>query len=400
MNIGKIKEMFFYTNWLVIILFVVCFGFVGQVSSKDNSFYQDSSLIKQKNLSFQTFNTNSLLTGCSSALGLLTGTPYYDNDCKTDVAIWRQGTNAEFWALGSYANNPIINQYGTNGDIPLAGDFDGDGVSDIAVYRVLTGNKGNWYILSSMNPNPIAAPIHFGTSPYDMPVLGKFENTGNSTNIAVFRMVIKEIEDRTVVVPTFYYKKSPFVKIELSEKPINQSDLVPVVSNYDDDGITDFAVWSKNNGRWNIKYSSTGVEQSVVFGVSGDVPVPGNYKNNAADNNRSDLAVWRQSTGTWWIYHTNNGEVQNIQFGSSGDQPVAGDYDGDGFMDIAVFRPSTGFFHILGSSVGYYTVQFGLAGDIPIALPTWSSVELFTGGPQVKCPTEICSKSCPEEGCS
>ena len=36
--------------------------------------------------------------------------------------------------------------WGSSTDSPVPGDFDGDGIADIAVWR---GSEGNWYILQS-----------------------------------------------------------------------------------------------------------------------------------------------------------------------------------------------------------------------------------------------------------
>jgi hypothetical protein len=48
--------------------------------------------------------------------------------------------------------------------------------------------------------------------------------------------------------------------------------------------------------------------------------------------------------------------------GLSGDVPVPGDYDGDGLTDIAIFRASTNTWHVLGQ----FAIVFGASGDIPV----------------------------------
>jgi hypothetical protein len=51
-----------------------------------------------------------------------------------------------------------------------------------------------------------------------------------------------------------------------------------------------------------------------------------------------------------------------VAWGTSGDIPVPGDYDGDGDDDIAVFRPSSGYWFVQGGP----TVAFGTSGDLPV----------------------------------
>ena len=81
---------------------------------------------------------------------------------------------------------------------------------------------------------------------------------------------------------------------------------------------------------------------------------------------KTDIAVFRPSNGFWYILLSSGGS-RFIQFGQNGDIPVAGDYDGDGKTDIAVFRPSNGVWYVLQSSNNAVTsTQFGQSGDIPV----------------------------------
>jgi hypothetical protein len=76
--------------------------------------------------------------------------------------------------------------------------------------------------------------------------------------------------------------------------------------------------------------------------------------------------------GCWYILYavSNFEDYDSIPWGISDDVPVPGDYDGDGKIDVAVWRPSTGIWHILESTNGYYSRLFGAAGDMPVGAKT------------------------------
>ncbi|HSR92360.1 MAG TPA: FG-GAP-like repeat-containing protein [Gemmatimonadales bacterium] len=107
------------------------------------------------------------------------------------------------------------------------------------------------------------------------------------------------------------------------------------------------------------------------WGAAGDFCVPVDYDGDL----RADLAVWRPSSGYWYILKSSTGYdgsrpiVQ--QWGASGDIPVPADYDGNHKAEIAVWRPSDGGWYILfsghnPSGPASLTKQWGTWGDVPV----------------------------------
>jgi hypothetical protein len=101
----------------------------------------------------------------------------------------------------------------------------------------------------------------------------------------------------------------------------------------------------------------------------GDVPVPGDYDGDG----QVEVAVYRTTTGEWLIAQSRDGG-KVVPWGAPalGDVPMPADYDGDRRTDIAVFRPPTGEWFILLSSNGPIRVEFGAASasglrDRPLA---------------------------------
>jgi hypothetical protein len=68
----------------------------------------------------------------------------------TDIAVWRPGEYAYWYIINSKDGSITSEQWGSSIliDAVVPGDYDGDGVTDIAVWRP-GGDYGFWYIINS-----------------------------------------------------------------------------------------------------------------------------------------------------------------------------------------------------------------------------------------------------------
>jgi uncharacterized delta-60 repeat protein len=267
----------------------------------------------------------------------------FDGDGKTDIGIFRPGASAEWWIQRSSRSSVLAAQFGGAGDQPVPADYTGDGKSDMAFFRP---SNSTWYILRSEDFSFYG--FQFGAS---TDVTAPADYDGDSkADPAVFRSgawYILRSSDNGVTTASFGVAGDK-----------------PVPADYDGDGKADIGIFRPNGatgGEWWIQRSSAGL-LAATFGTATDRTVVGDYTGDG----KADCAFFRPSNNTWYVLRSEDLSFFGFPFGISTDAPAPGDYDGDGKTDAAVFRSSGAAWYVNKSTGGVMSVNFGAAGDIPI----------------------------------
>jgi type II secretory pathway pseudopilin PulG len=237
----------------------------------------------------------------------------FNGDGTSDIAIFR-GTSG-LWAIRGITRV----YFGSLDDLPVPGDYAGNSTTDIGIFR---SSSGLWAIRG-------VTRSYFGSS-LDTVVPGDYNGDGEC-DMGIFR------------------DSSGLWAIKgITRAYFGGSSDSPVPGYYNGDSIKDIGIFREASGLWAIK----GISR-VYFGSSGDETVPGDYNGDGA----WDYGVFRSSSGLWAIRG-----VTRSYFGSGSDQPVPADYKGDGRDDIGIFRGTSGLWAIRGVS----RVYFGSSGDVPV----------------------------------
>gem|GEM_PF-2514417 len=222
--------------------------------------------------------------------------------------------------------------------IPLSGDYNGDGKSDLVIYEA---DWGNWYIRKFSSDDgqgtTLAWSLQFGSSTMK-PVEGDYNGDGKH-DLALFnppngKWYIRNLSGGSI----------------LHNESFGSSAMIPVPGDYNGDGKSDMALFQNQQGggegNWYIRRAVPygNILSGEAWGYHRAQPVSGDYDGNG----KSDMAVYYLDYSKWFIRRVSPyGVILNdLGWGTSGDIPTAGDYNGDGVTDIAVYRPSNQTFYI------------------------------------------------------
>jgi len=237
--------------------------------------------------------------------------------------------------------------FGMRGATPVTGDFNGDGISEQAVFW-----KGNWFIDINGNGHwddeDLWAKLgHDG----DLPVTGDWDGDGK-TDIGIFGPAWPG-DPRAV-------REEPGLPDPLNS-PSGRWKNVPPPVTVAAAGARSMVLTSGGKLRAHV------VDHVFHYGTAGDRPIAGDWNGDGVDT----IGVFRN--GAWHVDTDGNGKVTAndaaFSFGVVGDIPVVGDWDADGIDDVGVFRAGRWILDVDGDrrmTTHDKVFQLGGPGDLPV----------------------------------
>lgn len=207
------------------------------------------------------------------------------------------------------------------GDVPLAGDWDGDGVDEVGVFRRQAA--GGTFRMQGAGT---ASSVRLGR-PTDLPVVGDWDGDGTSDvgvrRQSTRRFILRGADGR------------------LTRTRLGEVRDLPVVGDWDGDGTTDLGVWRPRAAQFRLLQG--GRQRVVRMGTAASQPVTGDWDGDGT----TDLGVFDPASASFRLRTVAASGVVNevvVPLGTPTDLPVTGDWDGNGRTDVGTWTPATATF--------------------------------------------------------
>jgi hypothetical protein len=275
------------------------------------------------------------------ALGFRQASPAYkldfDGDGLREIGVFKPPTSVggvgTFHILlssnGWLAGLALQQSFGTLGDIPVPADYDGDGRTDIAVYRTSgpfgtdpTDNDAYWIYCPSAGgysscANPVS--ISFGDRPY-VPLPGTdFDGNPSTGEMAIFR----PDNDRV------YWRIQPYTTNQFRDFN-NATGGIVLPLQLDGDNKTDIARYRMSDASFTFRLSTSNWDTSTTRTFP--TVSRGSYPIRATKNGKDVLSIYDPMSSTfltfWW--GPSSTLLSSCAYGQQGDTAVSTTFDFNG----------------------------------------------------------------------
>jgi hypothetical protein len=253
------------------------------------------------------------------------------------------------WILADASGAPIQTvHFGMRGATPVAGDWDGSGVTKIGVFA-----GGLWFLDLDGDGQWDEADlwVKLGRKD-DQPVAGDWNGDGK-TDVGIFGPAWVGDLKAVAVEPGLPDAQNRPAKPRPKNVPPDQADA---------------AVGYRTLKKGHVgKMRSDVIDHVFEYGTKGDRAVVGDWNGDGIYT----IGIFRD--GAWFLDMDGDGRWSEgdvaVQYGQEGDLPVVGDWTGDGFSKLGIFRDGKFSLDVNNNrklDAADKVIELGHAGDRPV----------------------------------
>jgi hypothetical protein len=216
--------------------------------------------------------------------------------------------------------------FGSTDLIPVAGDWNGDGIDTPGAYKPSTGE---WFLRNSNTGGSAEISFTYGGCCDLLPVVGDWNKDGTDTP-GLYKPSTGEWYLRN-------YNSGGFGEINFNYG--GGTGTVPIAGDWNNDGTDTIGTYKpSSNSEWKLRNTnSTGsADISFTYGGPEMAPVVGDWNKDG-----TDTPGLYKTNGEWFLRNSNSGgfgEIEYVFGGGTESKPIAGDWNNDGTDSVGAVR--------------------------------------------------------------
>lgn len=229
----------------------------------------------------------------------------YDGDGKTDFVFYQPDTGQWYINLTSKDGATFKTFFGNKNDLPIPTDLDGDGVFEISIWRP---HPGAWVINKTEELKEAVDKeiedthwLHKQGGSQDTAVSADFDGDGK-TDLVIWRP------------PAGYWfidkSTTDYVGGKGDSVRFGSEWDVLVPNDYNNDGKDDFVYWRPDDQTWYFLYAGTKTKEQIKFGEKDEIPC----SNDLDGDGIPELITWNDSKKSWSVYNLRTHEASSYKW--------------------------------------------------------------------------------------
>jgi len=289
------------------------------------------------------------------------GTIAYETSAASTLMPHSEVTFEAFWKSGARDRLIAVLGAGEPDVYPVAGDWDGDGIDTVGLVNHSGTELYNVRLRNTHTTGP--ADLQFGYGSFYaayLPLAGDFDHDGidtlgvmDTSPASTWNMLLRNSNTSGVVENLFSFGSG------------SAAWAPPLAGDWNGDGIDTIGLYDETGANFHLRNSNTSGAADLLFqygaGTSGRIPIAGDWNGDGIDT----IGLYDPVAKVFLLRNSNTaGSVDiniSFNFGGRGSWPVVGDWNGDGIDTIGLYDPATGIFYLRNSNtLGWFDITLRL----------------------------------------
>jgi len=231
----------------------------------------------------------------------------WDGDGYDNVGVWKKATSTFILAKRlpiTSAEDVITFTIGTQYHLPIVGNWDNDAIEEAGLYRFISGTGGRFTLLNDNVGSVLSTRTFAGARAEDKPIVGDWNGDGVD-DLGLFRKITSPNVQKFILLTNDPLDSTKLVSLIEIPLGLGSDDGKPLIGDWDGDNIDEVGLYKNSQATFYLDYDNNPSTplKTVTFGRANnnDKPIVGDWNGDG----KVTIGLHRDWGGSWYLSNSN-----------------------------------------------------------------------------------------------